>query len=214
MNNLFRLDSPLMIFFSKAADIMILSLLWLVGSIPILTIGASTTAMCFATQELVLGHEGSIFKHFSSAFKRDLKQSTVMLLVLSLLILVIGLDAYFLWIGVIKAPKMLAWLSLIPLAVIIAISSYAFPLLARFSNTTLNIIKNALFLTFSNLPLSVALCVLNLAPFVFMVFCSEYFLKTLIIWVLLGSGSICYLETILMKNLMAELIRHSYDETI
>ena len=42
---LFNPDSRIMIFLSRVADLVILNILWLVCCIPVVTIGASTTAM-------------------------------------------------------------------------------------------------------------------------------------------------------------------------
>ena len=42
---LFNYDSPFWSFMSRLADLIILNLLWIVFCIPVVTIGASTTAM-------------------------------------------------------------------------------------------------------------------------------------------------------------------------
>ena len=49
MNKFFSLDSPIMVFMSKIADLIFLNILAIVFSIPIITIGASWTAMYYVT---------------------------------------------------------------------------------------------------------------------------------------------------------------------
>ena len=55
---LFNYDSPFWSFMSRLADLIILNLLWIVFCIPVVTIGASTTAMYRVTLNMVRG-EGS-----------------------------------------------------------------------------------------------------------------------------------------------------------
>ena len=56
---LFNYDSPFWSFMSRLADLIILNLLWIVFCIPVVTIGASTTAMYRVTLNMVRG-EGSL----------------------------------------------------------------------------------------------------------------------------------------------------------
>lgn len=45
MNDFFDLDAPLFRFLTRVADMVILSLLWLIGSLPLFTLGISSTAL-------------------------------------------------------------------------------------------------------------------------------------------------------------------------
>lgn len=45
MEKLFALDGKFNQFMSKAADLLLLNLMWMICSLPIITIGASTTAL-------------------------------------------------------------------------------------------------------------------------------------------------------------------------
>ena len=86
MSSLFNMDSPIMRFLSRVCDIMILNILCIVFCIPIITAGASVTAMYTVTLKMVRGEESYIFKGFLKAFKENFKQSTIIWLIL----LVIG----------------------------------------------------------------------------------------------------------------------------
>ena len=52
MNKLFNMDSPFMIKLAKFADMVILSILWIVCCIPIFTIGPATAALYHVTLKL------------------------------------------------------------------------------------------------------------------------------------------------------------------
>jgi len=55
---------------------MVLNLLWCICSIPIFTIGASTTAVYYVTLKLVRDEEDGTFRSFFKSFKENFKQAT------------------------------------------------------------------------------------------------------------------------------------------
>ena len=48
MSGIFNLESPVVRSVTRVGDLAVLSLMWFVGCIPVVTIGASNTAMCSA----------------------------------------------------------------------------------------------------------------------------------------------------------------------
>ena len=75
MKGIFDPDNPVVRGIAKFGYIWYLNLLWLVTSLPIFTIGASTTALIYSCSKL---HDNSGYptKNFFSAFKSNFKQST------------------------------------------------------------------------------------------------------------------------------------------
>lgn len=60
---MFGIDSKLYEFLSKIADLIIVNLLFIICSLPIVTIGASTTALYGVTKKMASNSEGYIFGH-------------------------------------------------------------------------------------------------------------------------------------------------------
>ena len=58
----FSVDSPLYRFLSRVLDILKLNFLWILGSLPVFTIGASTTAAMSVALKLADDEEGYITK--------------------------------------------------------------------------------------------------------------------------------------------------------
>ncbi len=83
MGKILDVDGPVFGFFSRIADIWILNLLWVVSSLPIITIGASTTALIRAMMKAVIGQEGHAASVFFSAFKSNFKKSTIIWLIMA-----------------------------------------------------------------------------------------------------------------------------------
>ena len=70
----FSVDSPLYKFISTFWVVVKLNFFWLLFSLPIVTIGASTTAAFAVGLKMADGSEGYIFQAFWAAFKENWKK--------------------------------------------------------------------------------------------------------------------------------------------
>ena len=127
-----------------------LNLLWLICSLPIVTIGASTTALYYASLKLIREEENSVTRQFFRSFRENFRQATVLWLILLGVGLFLAGDGYILYHLRQSAEGSLAVLWTLILAVVIAASIvyvivllYVFPLLASVSNTNRAMLKNA-----------------------------------------------------------------------
>ena len=71
------MNSPVMSFFNKLTDLLFLNILWLVCSLPIITIGASTTAMYYVSITSIRMGDGYVAKRFFKSFVDNFKQATI-----------------------------------------------------------------------------------------------------------------------------------------
>ena len=78
MERLFGSDSILFKVLEKIADFVILNLLWAICCIPVVTIGASTTALYYVMLKMVRNEESHVAKMFFKAFKQNLKQGSIL----------------------------------------------------------------------------------------------------------------------------------------
>lgn len=127
-----------------------LNLLWFVCSIPIFTIGASTTALYYASLKLVRGEENYIGRQFFHSFRENFKQATVLWLILLGIGLFLGADGYIVYHLRASSAGTIAVLWTLIMALLIAagvvyviVLTQIFPLLASFSNTNLAMLKNS-----------------------------------------------------------------------
>ena len=79
--NVFEEGSPFQVFLNKMTDLLILNLITLLLCLPVITAGASLTAMHYVLLKMVRGEEGYIVKSYFRAFKREFVQATVMWIV-------------------------------------------------------------------------------------------------------------------------------------
>ena len=64
MKNLFNVENPVWVFMGKLVDMLILSGLWVICSLPVVTIGASTAALYYVTLKLANNEEGYTVRSF------------------------------------------------------------------------------------------------------------------------------------------------------
>ena len=162
MGKFFNYDSPIMSTINKVVDCFFLSLLWLVFSIPLVTIGASTTALYYTVNKVIRHDRSSIWKEFWGSFKQNFKQATIVWLILCVLYYILITNCRFMYLVYIEQKTSLAVLMIyvISLVILMLWTSYLFPYIARFSNTTKNILKISGFLFVRHLLTSVLLLVL------------------------------------------------------
>lgn len=153
MSKLFRMDSPLMRFLTKIADLMVLNILFCVTSIPLITIGASWTALYSVTLKMVRDEEGSVSRSYFRSFRQNFRQATLLwlgvLVVLALLVLDIrvlnGMSEG-------TAPGLLRVGVEILVLLGIMVLQYLFPSLARFEASLADTLKNACMMALAHLP--------------------------------------------------------------
>lgn len=160
----FDLESPLMQVLNKVADLMILNLLTVLCCIPIITTGASLTAMHYVALKMARNEECYIARDFFKSFKLNLKQGTAIWLIELFIILVLTGDFLIMsrtemsFGNVVKIILTgIAFLALFTFM-------FVFPVLAKFENTVLRTIKNAFFVGVLQFPKTIAMMVLAVLP--------------------------------------------------
>ncbi len=130
----------------KPIHIMFLNLLWVLFSLPVVTIGASTTALYSVMIKIKNGTEGKIFRDFWDAFRGNFRQSTVIWLIIAFAAVVFTTDiVYFVNMGGFVGT-FLAMIFFGLDVTLLLMSIYIFPLQAVFDNKILTTVKSALFL--------------------------------------------------------------------
>ena len=148
---------------TKAGDFIILTLLAMVCSIPVITIGASLTAVFYAALKMARDEEGYVWKEFFKSFKQNLKQSILIELILAAFaaILLVDINVCAKWAadGGGTLVQLLMFAAIGILIVLAAGVLYVFPVLAKFDNTVFATIKNALVLCMHHLPQTISMMI-------------------------------------------------------
>lgn len=182
---------------AKVNNLFLLNILWLIFSIPILTMGASTSAVYYVTLKMVKNEEGYIIKDFWYAFRQNLKQGIIIELVLLVGgVILLGDIWYFLHLGNIFG-YIFAGIFSIGLTIYVLTLIFIFPLLAKYSNTVFGTLKNAVIMTLTHLPSSIAMAVL----LIIMLYGFYVSVHLMIIFSVIGASGYAYFGSILFRSI-------------
>ena len=158
-------DNALMITMTQITDCIFLSLFWLIGCIPVVTIGASFAALYDSTYRGFRQGEkhcwGRFLEVFRGNWKAGILPTGVFLAVLYLLVQLL----VSLWNRAVA--RAISWMVFSGGAfvgvLVLGIVSVLFPMLSRFENPLPVLLKNTVFLAMAHLPRTLALGILNAA---------------------------------------------------
>ena len=171
MGRFFNYDSPLFSSINKIVDCVFLSLLWFVFSIPIVTMGASTSALYYVANKSLRHSRGYIFREFWSGFKSSFKQSTIFWIIAVVIGIVLYVDSVLLDYmlpegGMLTIAKAFFYAMLL---LLILLTLYVLPYIARFELDLKSIVKNCVFMALRHIGWTLLLAVIALVCF-FIVF--------------------------------------------
>lgn len=152
MSRFFNPDNPVMEFIAKIFDLVILNLIFIFSCVPIITIGASTSALSYVTLKMVRGEDPYIWRNFWKSFRQNFKQGTLVWIFPILIFIFLGMDFYIINsqnTSLFAVVRILLW---IVCAVALSVFLYVFPVISHFVCTTKQALKNALLMTFGHLP--------------------------------------------------------------
>ena len=162
MGGIFNIDGKVYKFLEKIANCLIVSVLWLFFSLPIFTIGASTTALYY-TYHLSIQHStGKLWGTFWNAFKSNFKQATALWLILVLLIGFLLADCYVCYIlsDVYSELKILLIFFAVAMLFVIMWSQYWFAYIAHICDSVRVTLKNTLIMCISHFPQSLLMLII------------------------------------------------------
>lgn len=174
----------------KVADLFLLNIICLICCIPIVTAGASITALYYVTMKMVKNEESYLFRSFFKSFKENLKQATVIHLFMLAAAIILYLD-----LNIVKAMQ--GSISQVLHVVFIAFTFlyallllYVYPVLAKFYNSIKNTFSNAFLMSIRHLPYTVLMVLITLCPLLILFIPDFRVQSTLILLFILG-GPAC-----------------------
>lgn len=169
MDQIFNVDNKFFRGISKLIDCVWLSILWFICCIPVVTVGAATTALYYTINKTIKNDRGYATSEFFSAFKSNFKQSTVVWLIFLVIYIWLGFD-YYVMRAYAQAGSAIGQIYIVFFvfaAIVTMWGFYVFPYIARFENTTKNVLKNTIFIAIGNIQWTLVLTVIFLASLIF-----------------------------------------------
>lgn len=161
MNNLFSMDNGVFNFLGKMWDIIIISIIWALLCIPIITIGPATTALYYTVVKVIRRERGYLLREFFRSFKMNFLSGMILGVTLTVFYYILYIDMNFaktikdanmrfIMLGVFTAFSFIVLCSTI----------YVFPILSRFTMGRLQILKTALLMSVKHLPTTILMLII------------------------------------------------------
>ena len=152
MEGVFRFDSRLYRTVEKLVNLVKLNLLWILFSLPVVTVGAANCALHETADRLASGVEGYIGSTFWEAFRKNLKRAVLQTLPMLAAGMAICADFFF-WKQMTGTfAEVMKGLVMALGAVYLFLSVYFYPLLDRMDTGFWVTLRNAGLLAFKYLP--------------------------------------------------------------
>ncbi|MCM1257457.1 MAG: DUF624 domain-containing protein [Roseburia sp.] len=159
LSRIFDVDNVVFRTIDKIGKIIILNLFWIVFSLPVVTMGASTTALLYSSMKVQTG-EGYWYENFWKSFKENFKQATAIFLLYALLGAFLAMD--FMMGGQTKGHFGLVMQGIAGIVFVPYFLSllYVFGVQSRFVNTVKDTIRYAFFMSLKNLKYTIQMAIL------------------------------------------------------
>ena len=170
--------------FGFLGQLIALNLLWIVCSLPIITAGASTTALFYCTLKLHKDGDIRVIHDFFKSFKQNFKQST------------------------------LIWILMLAAGALIAVALYIFPTVAAFENKITTLITNAFYFAVKHIGYAIAVAVITILPMTMTLVDAKLFPIYMLIWLMVGFSLTAYADSWFMWKLFRPYFAQDGEEVL
>ena len=198
-------DNPVIHGIAKFGYIWLLNLLWLITSLPVFTIGASTTALIYSMMKL---HDDSGYpvKNYFESFKSNFKQATAIWAVYGSIGVVLALD-FILWHRINKSSIVTGAMIAIAIAWL-ATLLWVFAIQAKFVNKVKDTIHYAMIIACKHIKETVLMFI----TVVFIVYINiSYTAAVNFFTIAIGPGLTAFLFAVFYENVFDGYIDKSFD---
>lgn len=132
MNQLFSTDGVIYRFLTVTGNIIIATVLWLIGCIPVVTIGTSTAALYYTIVKSVRKEVGYVHAEFWRGYKLNLKKGVAATAALLALGLLLGVEMRMVLENGVEVSRIWYSLSGLLILLMLLVTLYLFPVMSRF----------------------------------------------------------------------------------
>ncbi len=212
----FSMDSPFVRLMSKIADFMVLNLLFVICSLPIVTMGAAITAMYDVLTRMDTKKEVPAASGFIKSFNANFKKSTKLWLIVLAGVAFLCFDIYLMMVKVpakLTVQVTLIIIFLVILLVWIMAAGYAFVLQARMENPLGRTIKMSFALTLVHLlPNSLFTAIINLVPVIVLLGFTQLFFAFFPVWIFGGIPLLAFVNSKIYMRILKKYVPELRDE--
>ena len=181
--------------FGFLGKMVVLNFLWIICSLPVITAGASTTALFFCVLKLHKDGDVRAVRDFFKSFKMNFLQSTAALVFMG----VVGVLFYMEYKAVASMPGSMSQIfSYVIIAATIPaglVALYIFPTIAAFKNKLLKLFTNAFYFAIKHIGYALIVAVITILPMFMTLVDAKLFPVYLFIWLMFGFSLTAYADS-------------------
>ena len=179
--------------FGFLGQLIALNLLWIVCSLPVITAGASTTALYYCTLKLHKDGDIRVFHDFFKSFKQNFKQSTLIWILMAAV-------AVFLYM---EKESLVTMPGSMPQIFNYVILAVCIPLI---------LITNAFYFAVKHIGYAIAVAVITILPMTMTLVDAKLFPVYLLIWLMVGFSLTAYADSWFMWKLFKPYFKEDEEE--
>ena len=188
--NKINMENPVLLFFDRLGNIIILNLLFLLTCLPIITIGAATVALYSNLLKMVRNEEGYLLPEYFRSFKNNFRQSTIVWSVILAIGVAMGLNIMIVRQKTDTFSSFIFVVAMVILIFLYILSLYLFPNLAYFENSLKQTIKNAFLMSVLHFPYTLGMLVMVALAVVLSLYLNIFLV--ILYWLVVGFAALAY----------------------
>ncbi len=209
VRSMFSIDGKLWRLLSKMADLILVNLIFIIFSIPIITIGASKTALYDVSRRIRRDEEGAIFRNFFFSFKEHFKKSTIawLLYIISMVIVLVNLYACTL----IEMGWMTTLFMMVAAMVLIIVNItfvYTIMLVIHYNDSVKISLLKGCALAIANFPFTIVIMILEIMPLILLFFYTNYWIYIITFFVVIGFSLMEFVNSYLFDRIMKRINKY------
>lgn len=203
---MFRYESKFGTIMTQVFDLIMLNLIFVILSLPIITIGANLTAMYAVTMQLSQKNAIPVYKRFFQKFRENLKESTIWWLFLVVIAAVLLLDLELIT-GIPSLQKFLVPSIYFFIGLLVVYLTFLFPLIGKFQNSFKERLQNTFLIAIGYFPFTILLVLLSYGPMLAAVLWIPGIYGILLYYYLfIGCSLTCYINSFLFNRIFRKLL--------
>jgi len=182
-------------------NLIIVNLVFIITCIPLITIGASITALYRITVSIVAGDNPAVLREYFKSFKDNFVKSTLFFLLYLALGAFFGFEIYMVRTMMAENMQWVQYPAYFFIFAVFASACYAFPLIAWFEESFKQVLKNSLLIALTNLPFTIMQAVIAA---VFILLVDYNYAIPLSFVCFMGIASIAWFYSLFLKRIFAK----------
>lgn len=201
-------NSPVIAFFNKLTDLILLNILLIICCLPVFTVGAAVTATYYVSITSIRCGDGYVVKRFFTSFKKNFRQITPIWLGLFASGLILAADMFF-WYSMENSFGKIMFIASAAVGFLLLIwALWIFPVFAKFEGKSRELLKNAAAFAIGYLPYTVIV----LAITGVVIYANYVSLVANSIMVFVGFSLVSYIKSFFFYRVFMKHIDEKYDD--